>query len=154
MGNVTGDPTEHRQDDGSTTVKLRIAVTGRYFNTASQDFSDRRTEFITVFARKSQGQNVLRSVRKGQPLVVTGRLNTSEWTGEDGVARFSLNQQAEYIGPDHTFGTSVFTRPLRAKDVPNVDADSGEILTSAGSADPEDALTDADEDEDSLAPAF
>lgn len=156
MGNVTADPSEHKQGDGTTTVKLRIAVTGRYYNTAVQDFTDRKTEFITIFARRALGQNVMRSVRRGQPLVVTGRMSTSEWQGEDGAARYSLNLQAEAIGHDLTYGTSVFTKPLRAQDVPNVDRDSGEILASAGSADPEDALTDTDEeeDEDSLAPAF
>src|SRR5690606_41708684 len=94
MGNVTADPTEHRLEDGSTSVKLRIAVTGRYYNTATQDFADRKTEFVTVFARRGLGQNVMRSVHKGQPLLVTGRLNTSEWQGTDGITRYSLNLQA------------------------------------------------------------
>ena len=108
MGNVTADPTEHRQEDGSTSVKLRIAV--------------------------------------------TGRLNTSEWQGTDGVTRYSLNLQAESIGHDLTYGSSQFTKPLRAQDVPNVDPNSGEILTEASSANPEDA--DETEGENSLAPAF
>lgn len=152
MGNVTADPTEHRQEDGSTSVKLRIAVTGRYYNTATQDFADRKTEFVTVFARRGLGQNVMRSVHKGQPLLVTGRLNTSEWQGADGITRYSLNLQAESIGHDLTYGSSQFTKPLRAQDVPNVDPNSGEILTEASSANPEDA--DETEGEDSLAPAF
>ena len=96
----------------------------------------------------------MRSVHKGQPLLVTGRLNTSEWQGTDGVTRYSLNLQAESIGHDLTFGTSQFTKPLRAQDVPNVDPNSGEILTEAGSANPEDAADAAEEGEDSLAPAF
>lgn len=152
MGNVTADPTEVKQQDGTPSVKVRIAVTGRYYNTASEDFSDRKTEFITIFARRTLGQNVLRSVRKGQPLLVTGRLSTSEWTGEGGIPRFSLNLQAESIGHDLTYGTTSFTKPVRVDQVPNVDSDTGEILTEAGSADPEEEP--AETGEDSLAPAF
>ena len=48
MGNATADPTAHPQEDGSVTAKVRVAVTGRYYNTTSQDFADRKTEFITV----------------------------------------------------------------------------------------------------------
>lgn len=154
MGNATGDPTEHTHENGSTTVKVRIAVTGRYFNTAAQDFSDRKTEFITIFARRNLGQNLLRSVRKGQPLVVTGRLSTSEWSGEDGVLRHSVNLQAEAVGHDLTYGTTAFSKPLRAQDVPNHDPDTGEVLASAGSANPEDANPETSESEASLAPAF
>ena len=94
----------------------------------------------------------MRSVHKGQPLLVTGRLNTSEWQGTDGITRYSLNLQAESIGHDLTYGSSQFTKPLRAQDVPNLDPNSGEILTEASSVNPEDA--DETEGEDSLAPAF
>jgi single-strand DNA-binding protein len=85
---------------------------------------------------------------------VTGRLSTSEWTGEDGALRHSLNLQAESIGHDLTFGTSLFTKPVRAGEVPVVDSDTGEILAEAGSANPEDAEPETGESEDSLAPAF
>lgn len=180
MGNATADPTAHPQDDGSVTVKVRVAVTGRYFNAASQDYSDRKTEFLTVFVRRQLARNVLLSVRKGQALIVTGRLNSSEWTGEDGAQRFSLNLQAEAIGHDLTYGTSAYRRPLRGEDVPDIDPYSGETVergtasrsegdddTVAGTAasaltvssPAEEGETDSltgekTSEEDSLAPAF
>jgi len=155
MGNVTADPTEVGQKDGNPGVKVRIAVTGRYYNTASQDFSDRKTEFITVFAHRRLGQNVLRSVRRGQPLIVTGRLHTSEWTDKEGNARSSLNLQAEAVGHDLTYGTSTFIKPIKAEDTPDIDEKTGEILDAAGSANPEDELVGADEAAEAIgAPAF
>ena len=45
IGNATADPTEHKQDNGTVTAKVRIAVTGRYYNAATQDFADHKTEF-------------------------------------------------------------------------------------------------------------
>ena len=154
IGNATGDPSEHKQDNGTVTAKVRIAVTGRYYNAAAQDFADRKTEFITVFARKQLARNLLTSVRKGQPLLVTGRLSTSEWTGTDDVQRHSLNIQAEAIGHDLTYGSANFTRPLKADDVPEHDPQTGEVIDGAVGDDAGDPLTGESSNEDELAPAF
>lgn len=168
MGNATADPTAHPQEDGSVTAKVRVAVTGRYFNASHQDYADRKTEFITVFIRRQLAKNVLLSVRKGQPVIVTGRLNSSEWTGEDGATRFSLNLQAESIGHDLTYGTSAYRRPLRGEDTPDIDPYTGETVRVEASAASEetdaagstgsagaDARTEEENSEDeSLAPAF
>lgn len=160
MGNATADPTAHPQEDGTITAKVRVAVTGRYYNLAAQDFTDRKTEFITVFARKGLARNLLASVHKGQPLIVTGRLNSSEWTGEDNAARHSLNIQAEAIGHDLSYGSTNFTRPLRSMDVPDMDPHTGEILPAGTLGDAEEKDTEnvpaAEEDstEESYAPAF
>ncbi|GAA4525894.1 single-stranded DNA-binding protein [Brachybacterium paraconglomeratum] len=159
MGNATADPTAHPQDDGSVTAKVRVAVTGRYYNSSAQDFTDRKTEFVTVFARKGLARNLLASVHKGQPLIVTGRLNTSEWTGEDNTARHSLNIQAESIGHDLSYGTTSFVRPLRSTDVPDVNPDTGEVLLAGAAADSEessvgDESVEEESTEDSYEPAF
>lgn len=160
MGNATADPTEHPQDDGSVTAKVRVAVTGRYFNASSQEYSDRKTEFITVFVRRQLARNVLLSVRKGQPLIVSGRLNSSEWKGEDGAMRFSLNLQADAIGHDLTYGTSAYRRPLRGEDTPDIDPYTGETVLRSTSRPSEDtAVTDAltveeETAEDALAPTY
>ena len=132
MGNATADPTAHTQEDGSVTAKLRVAVTGRYFNASQQDYSDRKTEFLTVFVRRQAARNVLLSVRKGQPLIISGRLHTSEWTGEDGAPRFTLNLQAESVGHDLTYGTAAFRRPLRGGDTPDIDPYTGVMVDLKG----------------------
>ena len=158
MGNATAAPSAHPQEDGSVTAKVRVAVTGRFYNSSVQDFTDRKTEFITVFARKHLARNLLASVHKGQPLIVTGRLNTTEWTGEDNTARHSLNIQAEAIGHDLSYGTTSYVRPLRSVDVPDMDPDTGEVRSGAGVQDAESASGDVTADEESTegsyAPAF
>lgn len=154
MGNATADPTAHPQDDGSVTAKVRVAVTGRYYSSTAQDFTDRKTEFVTVFARKQLARNLLSSVRKGQPLIVTGRLNTSEWTGEDNVARYSLNLQAEAVGHDLTYGTTSYIRPVRTSEVPDMDPDTGETKENTGIADADDTTAEESASEESYAPAF
>lgn len=129
LGNATADPIERTQTDGSPSASVRIAVTGSYFNTTTGDFADRKTEFITVFARRNLARNLLASVRKGQPLVVSGRLSTSEWTGEDETPRHSLNIQAESIGHDLTYGTATFAKPLRDRDTPDIDPQTATVIS-------------------------
>ncbi|WP_193104121.1 single-stranded DNA-binding protein [Brachybacterium sp. FME24] len=153
MGNATADPSERLQSDGSVTAIVRMAVTGRYYDSAKSDFIDRKTEFITVFARRALARNLLKSISKGQPLVVTGRLGSSEWTAEDGAVRYSLTLQAEAIGHDLTFGTTTFTRPLKTSEIPDHDPRTGEMLDSTASGDVEVALTDDVAEDDALATA-
>lgn len=126
-GNVAKDVTEHRYEDGTVTAVIRLASTSRYFDQESKDYLDRKTEFFTVFARRALARHVIESVRKGDPLIVTGRLGSSEWT-RDGRTGFSMTIQAEAIGHDLTFGTTAFERAGRRGAEPLIDEHSGEML--------------------------
>lgn len=138
IGNATAAPSIHDHPDGSSSTSVRIAVTGSYFDRSKGEFVDRPTEFITVYARRTLGENVAASVRKGQPLIVTGRLGSSEWVDKDGVTRFSLTLWAESIGHDLRYGKALFTKPTRAGDVPVFDAKTGEVMAESVSEGPED----------------
>src|SRR5699024_10490318 len=86
----------------------------------------------TVFARNQLARNVLASVTKGQPLVVTGRLNSSEWTGVDGTVRHSLTVNADAIAHDLTFGRAELTRPLNASHSPHHHPVTAEVVDTRG----------------------
>ncbi|MGP9693322.1 single-stranded DNA-binding protein [Brachybacterium sp. AOP25-B2-12] len=133
-GNVAKDVTEHRYDDGTVTAVIRLASTSRYFDQDRNDFTDRKTEFFTVYARRALARNVIDSVRKGDPLIVSGRLGSAEWV-KDGVSGFSMTVQAESIGHDLTFGTDTFARSSRRTATPLVDERTGEILGEDGTED-------------------
>ena len=53
--------------------------------------------------------NAARSLRKGDPVIVQGRLSTEEWVGADGP-RTSLVLDASALGPNLAFGSSHFAR--------------------------------------------
>lgn len=127
QGNATRDPRETRHQDGSVTATVRVAVNGRYFDRTAGEFADRRTEYVTVFARRSLARNVLASVRKGEPLIVTGRIASSEWKREDGQSEFTMTLQAHAIGHDLSYGTGSYTRTARRQEEPDIDEDSGEV---------------------------
>src|SRR5690625_1688105 len=145
--NAACEPQPREGNDGPFTSILRIAVTPSYYDSEKGTYGDRKTEFITVFARNQLARNVLASVTKGQPLVVTGRLNSSEWTGVDGTVRHSLTVNADAIGHDLTFGRAVFTRPLKASDIPDHDPVTGEVVDRRGDDAAQTLTSDGADDE-------
>lgn len=126
-GNVCKDVTQKRQPDGTITATIRLASTSQYFDNEAKTYSDRKTEYITVYARRALGRNVARSARKGDPLVVHGRISTSTWQREDGTVEHDLVVNAEAIGHDLTFGTAEFTRASRHS-APLIDERTGEVI--------------------------
>jgi single-strand DNA-binding protein len=73
-------------------------------------------------------------VRKGDPVVITGRLEVDEWTGPDGQQRSGLVINASAVGVDATRGRVEFSRVVHhggaADGAPGGPAD-GEELTAA-----------------------
>src|SRR5690625_4445183 len=134
MGNATADPTLVRQEDGTVSAKVRVAVTGRYYNASQQDYADRKTEFITVFVRRQLARNVMLSVRKGQPLIVTGRLHSSGWRGPAGAPRCSACRQAEAPGRARSLRTAASRRPDRGAEAPAPDPATGAAVPSPSAA--------------------
>jgi single-strand DNA-binding protein len=112
---------------------FRVASTRRYVN-ENGEWTDGATLWFTVKAWRSAAANVAKSVRKGDPVVVTGRLEVDEWTGPDGQQRSGLVINASAVGVDATRGRVEFSRVVHhggaADGAPGARAD-GEELTAA-----------------------
>ncbi len=102
---------------GTTTMtKLRVGCTPRYRK--GNDYHDGETSWYTVNAWRTLGANVARSVHKGDPVVVRGRLKTDVWERDDGSVSTTLVVDATYVGHDLSRGTTVFTRTSREERQP------------------------------------
>jgi single-strand DNA-binding protein len=97
---------------------FRVASTRRYVN-ENGEWTDGATLWFTVKAWRAAALNVVESVHKGVPVVVTGRLEVDEWTGPDGQQRTGLVIVATAIGVDATRGKVGFTRVVRHDTVPD-----------------------------------
>lgn len=135
--------------DGVPYTSFRLATTPRWFDGRVGRWVDGRTEWITVKAFRDVAFNVAASVRKGDPLVVTGRMRTEEWS-TDGVARTGLVLDVAALGHDLTRGTSTFARRVHVTQggsAPSTDEAAVERLG------PDDVAPDAwSADEISVAP--
>ena len=152
VGNALTAP-EMRQTAGTGTnvASFRIASTSRRFDKDSGRWVDGPSLRVRVTCWRKLAEGVKRSVVTGDPLVVTGRMYTRDWIGEDGQQRVSYELEAIAVGHDLSRGHADFTRH-RANVATSMveDAESdvrirGELSEPAATADDEDDdLRDAD----------
>ncbi len=123
---------------------FRMASTRRWFDRERGTWVDGRTEWFTVKAWRGAARNVAESLRKGDPVLVHGRLSTDEWSTADGEPRTSLVLDAIAIGPDLAYGTARYARTIYT----NGSEALGDGTDPGGAADELDAAYDALDGED------
>lgn len=112
-GRVGTDPDCTTTTHGSAAARFRLAVTRRGRDDAGI-WHDLETTWYTVKAWNNLAQNVGFSIRKGQPVVVHGRLNVNQWEqAESNTRGTELVITASAIGHDLNAGISQFMRPAR-----------------------------------------
>jgi single-strand DNA-binding protein len=116
VGHVGTNPTLSMSENGTEWSTFRMASTRRVRDPLTGQWSDGATLWFTVKTWRDKARNVAHSLRKGDPVVVTGRLMVDEWTSErevglpDGTTttfpeqRYKLVVEAQHVGPDATRG--------------------------------------------------
>jgi single-strand DNA-binding protein len=108
---VTGYAGTEVETRGNGTVSaFRLACTPRI--KSKTGWSDGNTTWIEVACFRTLAQHVAQSVRKGDPVLVVGRLRTNVWE-KDGQTHEKLVLEADLVGHDLNRGTSAFRRPAR-----------------------------------------
>lgn len=118
VGNVVEDPRCRTTKNGHPVANFRVASTSRRFDREQERFVDNGTLFVTVTCWRALAENVDRSIRKGHPVVVTGRFYMREFRVEEQV-RTAYELEATAVGHDLSRGQSAFTR-VYASSVPTV----------------------------------
>ena len=114
---------------GDTPVaNFRVASTPRRYQRKTDAWIDGATQWYSVNAWRGLADNCQRSLRRGDPVVIHGRLTVNTWTNPEGEEVSSLEIEATFVGHDLSRGTSAFTRPPR----PAAAAASGEVAPAAG----------------------
>jgi single-strand DNA-binding protein len=89
---------------------FRLACTPRI--KIKNGWSDGNTTWLEVACFRTLAQHVAQSVRKGDPVLVVGKLRTNVWE-KDGQTHERLVLEADMVGHDLNRGTSIFQRPPR-----------------------------------------
>lgn len=121
-------PVLAQTQNGKPFARLRVASTERYRND-KDEWVDAATDWYTVRVWGERAENLTASVRKGDPLIVTGRLELETWTTTDGEHRSDLILRATALGHDLSYGQSVFRRT--AKGGSRVPEDPRDLFRSA-----------------------
>ena len=109
-GNLTRDPQLRiGKTRGEPFAALAVAVNNRRLDRDSGQWVTTGTSYFDVLCFGACGAHALRSLSKGDPVVVHGRFRLREWTSDTGP-RVNATVDADAIGPDLTFGTASFSR--------------------------------------------
>ena len=115
--------------NGSVTA-FRLACTPRVRGKGGE-YSDGNTTWIDVTCFRSLAAHVAASVRKGDPVIVIGKLRTSVWT-KDGQTRERLVLEAETVGHDLSRGTAIFRKSVRTTSEPDDGEEPPDDIGQAG----------------------
>jgi single-strand DNA-binding protein len=117
VGNVVTDVSTGSTPNGIEFSAFRLATTTRRFDRGIGQWIDGDTSYVRVTCWRRLGRNVVESLGKGDPVVVTGVLKVREWANDDrkGV---SVEIDAASVGHDLARGTSRFTRAAKRESAP------------------------------------
>lgn len=139
VGNVVADPIERTTRSGGPFTTFRVASTPRY-RTPDGRYADGPTSFFGVCAFNVLAANTAKSLQKGQPVIVHGKLRVAEWRDDNDQPRTSVEVDASHVGHDLTWGQATFARVSRAEALgydPLADPEVQASLREAGDSRPD-----------------
>jgi len=158
-GLVATTPRHLVTSEGLPITSFRLASTQRRYDRGEQKWIDGETNWYTVTAFRQLAMNVVGSVNKGQRVVVSGKLRIRDWESGD-RAGTTVEIDADALGHDLAWGTSVFTRSVSSTvandaDLPSDraavlegDGESDAAAEASESSDSSDSLTDGEPDDE------
>ncbi|HWA64835.1 MAG TPA: single-stranded DNA-binding protein [Mycobacteriales bacterium] len=114
QGNLTADPVATTTASGASLVKIRVASNARRFDKQSGEYRDMDPMFINATCWRNLGSHVLATLRKGDSVIVHGRLLYREYDDTKGVHRTQFEIDALVVGPDLNRCAADLRRPSRA----------------------------------------
>lgn len=105
-----GGDVEVRVAGDADVARFRVGCTPRRFSRKNNTWYDADTQWYTVNAWRGLGEHCRDSLRRGDPVVVHGRLSAQTWTNKAGLEVTSFEVEATLVGHDLTKGVSSFTR--------------------------------------------
>ena len=110
-----GGDVRTRQAGDNLVAWFRVGSTPRRFHRGSGEWSNGPTQWYTVNAWRTLGEHCAASLKRGDPVVVHGRLTQSTWVNGEGVEVTSLEVDAVFVGHDLNRGRTQFAKSVRGE---------------------------------------
>ena len=114
IGRLGADPEIRQTSAGKPVAGLRIATWESYFNEQKKEF-ETISEWHNVVAWGDQVPNRISKMKKGDLVLVGGKLKTRKWTDEKGVDRFVTEIHGAVKAMPHSDGKAG-NKPANAAD--------------------------------------
>lgn len=106
-----GNDVTHRDPNGISVANFRVGSTPRIKRKG--EWMDGETTWYSVSAWRGLADNIADSVKKGDAVIVHGRLRSESWKRDDNQISNTFVVDASFVGHDLTRGTTVFARSNR-----------------------------------------
>jgi single-strand DNA-binding protein len=121
--------------EGLSITTFRLASTLRRFDRSQERWIDGDTNWYTITTFRQLALNTHVSVKKGERVIVSGRLRIREWADGDRVGT-NVDIEADAVGHDLSWGSTTFSRSisksLSTSTTPS--ADTGELEAAPAEA--------------------
>ncbi|GGM75608.1 single-stranded DNA-binding protein [Dactylosporangium sucinum] len=143
VGNVLNPPDARRLVESQSLVThFKVAATSRRFDRANERWVDGDSLRVRVNCWRQLADNVARSVNVGDPVIVTGRLYSRDWEGDDHVKRVSYELDAFSVGHDLARGRSRFARIKASTQTSSIDDDQADKRIGEAPTEPAPEVTE------------
>lgn len=109
-GYVATQPLTKTVKSGATNTTMRVAWTPRWQDRVSGEWVDGNTSYVTVICWRKLAVNAGLCVRKGDPVIVSGRLSIRPYEDKQGAQRIAVEVEANSVGHDLSRGVAQFQR--------------------------------------------
>jgi single-strand DNA-binding protein len=142
-GNVVGDPVVRATRANVPFVTFRVASNVRRVDFKTGDYIDAGTNFVNVTAFRALGVNLSNSLKKGEPVIVYGRMRINQWVnGERNGTTVEID--AYNVGHDLTWGQGTFTKVAKPQLNQNDRMADPEVRDAHDQLDRDAAMVDAE----------
>jgi single stranded DNA-binding protein len=114
IGYVASSPRLVVTKAGRFVTNMRVGVTPRKLDKETGQWSDGDSSYVTVTCWRALATNVASCLRKGDPVVVKGRMRVREFDDKDGKPRVVVEVDASTMGHDLSRGVAHFLRTKRS----------------------------------------
>ena len=137
-GYLTAEPRLWQSGAARTPVaSIRVGSTPRRLNRETGEWQDGETSYYTVKCWRKLAENVHGSLRKGDMIIVRGKVYTRNWVDDQQRSRTEVLIEADSVGHDLAFGWSRFNRGVHVPPAVARGVDQGEAIRQGTPPDPD-----------------
>ena len=122
-GRLAKDPEMRFSATGIAVANLTVVTSAR--KKINDEWQDTDTTFWSVATFKQLAENVGESLRKGDAVIVTGKMKSRKFQDKDGTNRVAWEVTADHVGADLSRATASIVRISRSQ--PSAPVDDGTL---------------------------
>ena len=125
IGNLVDDPTLRYTPNGAAVCNFKVAQTPRTFDRQSNEWKDGEAIFMPCSIWREAAENVRESFKRGDRVIVTGRLKSRSYETKEGDKRTIIELDAEEVGASVKYATATIKRAEKSSGYTGHQRDDG-----------------------------